>query len=149
MLPLSLTRSHSWPNIGPLEPLLLVVCLWIHGNYLTHQRPGNVGIFGQAWPKVNGAWGVPLWVHPPNFSSLWLVVWLQMHGNCSTNQKPGNDRNSGNHDQKSIGPGESYNWFTHQIWAQSNQQFVSKYSETVQQTRGEERAGIQQIVNKS
>ena len=30
MLPLSLTRSHSWPNIVPLEPQLLTD--WLSGE---------------------------------------------------------------------------------------------------------------------
>ena len=50
-------------------------------------------------------------------------------------------KNSVEQDQKLTMPGEAYNEFTHQIWAQSNQWFVCKCIETTPQSENRRKQG--------
>ena len=64
-----------------------------------------------------------------------------MHGNCLTNQRPGNNRNSVEHDQMLIKPEEAHE-LALQIWAQSNQQYVRKCAELLDQSEAKKQQKI-------
>ena len=51
---------------------------WNYSETRTH------GAFSRGWPKVNQAWGVPLWVYLPGLRSIWSAVWLQICPNLKS-----------------------------------------------------------------
>ena len=118
----------NWPTKFDLNP---INSLSANAQKLFHQSEARKG-----W-KISGAWTKER-IGPPNFTSIWSMVCLQMRRNCLNNQRPGNSRKSVEQEQKLVWPGEAHNELVYQIWSQSDQQFVCKYKETVQQITGQE-----------